>query len=122
MSSKIIIIATILLLIISFSVLFVIETKNHGFDYNKAWSVVYFENPSDNSLDFAIENHEGEGREYIYEVLVGEKKVAEEKIEIEAGQTQKIIPVLDLDKIGNVKISIEVSSKDLKYGIYKLIK
>ena len=56
---KIIIIATVILLIVSFSVLFVIEAKNHNYDYNKAWSVAYFENPRDNSLDFAIENHEG---------------------------------------------------------------
>ena len=71
MSSKIIIIATIILLIVSFSVLFVIEAKNHNYDYNKAWSVVYFENPQDNSLDFAIENHEGAEAEYGYQDFCG---------------------------------------------------
>ncbi len=69
MSSKIIIIATILLLIISFSVLFVIEAKNHDLDYKKSWSVVYFDNPGDNSIDFVIENHLGEKTEYNYEIL-----------------------------------------------------
>ena len=71
MSSKIIIIATVILLITSFSVLFVIEAKNHDYDYNKAWSVAYFENPRDNSLDFAIENHEGSKSEYGYKVFIG---------------------------------------------------
>ena len=36
MSSKIIIITTVILLIASFSVLFVIEAKNHNYDYKKS--------------------------------------------------------------------------------------
>ena len=119
MSSKIIIIATVILLVVSFSVLFFLETKNQGFDYKKSWSVVYFENPRDDSLDFTIENHEGEKIGYGYEILVDGKKVAENKIEIEKGAKQKIVPVLNLDKINSAKIAIEVSAKDLKYKIYK---
>ncbi|MDI6778152.1 MAG: hypothetical protein QMD77_03085 [Patescibacteria group bacterium] len=119
MSSKIIVITTIILLIISFSVLFVIEAKNHDFDYKKSWSVVYFENPRDNSLDFTIENHEGEKMEYDYEILIDDKKVAEDEVGIEKGAKQEIIPVLDLYKNSPANITIEVSAKDLKYRIYK---
>ena len=119
MSSKIIIIATIILLIVSFSVLFVVETKNHDYDYKKAWSVVYFENPRDNSLDFTIENHEGKKMVYDYEILIDGKKLSENKIEIEKGAKQRIVPVLDSGKNSGVNISIEVSADDLRYRIYK---
>lgn len=122
MSSKIIIIATIILLIVSLSILFVVETKNHDLDYKKSWSVVYFENPRDDSLDFAIENHEGEKIEYVYEVLADGKKITEGKAEIEAGKTQRVAPLLDFEKKDGAKISIEVSAKDLQYGIYKNLK
>lgn len=122
MSSKIIIIATIILLLVSFSALFIIEAKNHDFDYKKSWSVVYFENPRDNSLDFAIENHEGAKAEYDYKIFLDNDKVIDDKVEIEAGAKQKIAPVLDSEKDSGAKVSIEVSAKDLKYKIYKNIK
>ncbi|MFH0929975.1 MAG: hypothetical protein V1814_01850 [Candidatus Moraniibacteriota bacterium] len=119
MSSKIIIIATVVLLIVSFSVLFVIEAKNHDYDYKKAWSVVYFENPRNNSLDFAVENHEGEKSEYGYKIFVGDDKVIDEKVEIEAGAKQKILPVIPSEKLKGNKILIDVSYKDTDYKIYK---
>ncbi len=119
MSSKIIIIATVILLITSFSVLFVIEAKNHDYDYNKAWSVAYFENPRDNSLDFAIENHEGSKSEYGYKVFIGDNKVIDEKVEINAGATQKILPVIPSEKLKGNKILINVTYKDTEYKIYK---
>jgi len=118
MSSKIIIIAAITLLTVSFSILFVIETKNHNYDYGKTWSVVYFENPSDNSLDFTIENHLGEKAEYKYEVLAGDKKVIDKKVEIEAGAKQKISPVIE-SAVDDERITINVRFKDTGYKIYK---
>ena len=119
MSSKIIIIATSILLIASFSVLFVIEAKNHSYDYNKAWSVVYFENPRDASLDFAIENHEGAKAEYGYKVYINDDKVIDEKVEIEAGAKQKISPVIPSERLAGNKILIDVNYKDTNYKIYK---
>lgn len=119
MSSKIIIIATVILLIVSFSVLFVIEAKNHSYDYNKAWSVVYFENPRDNSLEFAIENYEGSKSEYSYRVFINDDKVIDEKVEIEAGAKQKISPVIPSEKLMGNKILIDVSYKNTEYKIYK---
>lgn len=119
MSSKIIIIAVAVLLIASFSVLFVIESKNHNYDFNKAWNVVYFENPRDNSLDFAIENHEGEKSEYGYKIFVGDNKVIDEKVEINAGAKQQISPVIPSEKLSGNKILIDVSYKDTDYKIYK---
>jgi|GEM_PF-1004898 len=119
MSSKIIIIATVVLLIVSFSVLFFIEAKNHSYDYNKAWSVAYFENPRDASLDFAIENHEGSKSEYGYKVFIGDDKVIDEKVEIDAGGKQKISPVIPSEKLAGNKILIDVDYKDTEYKIYK---
>jgi hypothetical protein len=121
MSSKIIIIALVILLLASISVLFVIEAKNHNYDYNKAWSVIYFENPRDNSLDFAIENHESVDVEYGYKVLANDDKLIEGSMNIKAGVTQKISPVLDSEKIANARVMIVVSYKDMEYKIYKSI-
>src|SRR4030042_2146251 len=112
MSGKIIIIATIILLIISFSVLFVIEAKNHDYDYKKSWSVVYFENPRDDSLDFVIENHQGEKAEYDYKILIGNDKVIDEKVEIEAGAKQKLSPIVGDDRLRDNEIAVVVDYKD----------
>src|SRR4030042_4927834 len=119
MSSKIIIIATLILLIASFSALFVTEAKNHDYDYKKSWSVVYFENPRDASLDFAIENHEGQKAEYGYKIFIGDDKVIDEKVEINAGDKQKISPVIASEKLKDGKIMIIVDYKDAEYKIYK---
>ena len=119
MTSKIIIITTITLLLISFSVLFIIEAKNHNYDYKKSWSVVYFENPRDDSLDFTIENHQGENAEYGYKIFLGDDKVIDEKIEIEAGAKQKISPVIEGEIMKDNKIMIVVNYKDAEYKIYK---
>lgn len=119
MSSKIIIIATVIFLIASFSVLFVIESKNHDYDYKKAWSVVYFENPRDDSLDFSVENHEGEKSEYGYKIFINDDKVIDEKVEIDAGAKQKISPVIPSERLSGNKILIDASYKNKEYKIYK---
>lgn len=119
MSSKIIIITTIVLLIASFSALFVIEAKNHDPDYKKSWSVVYFENPRDDSLDFAIENHEGADARYNYNVFVGNDELIDSEVEIKAGATQKISPVIPDEKSKGQKVLIDVNYKDMEYKIYK---
>jgi len=119
MSSKIIIIATVMLLIASFSALFVIEAKNHNYDYNKAWSVVCFENPRDNSLDFAIENHEGVKAVYSYKIYINDDKVIDESVEIATGAKQEISPVIPSEKLSGNKILIDVSYKGTEYKVYK---
>lgn len=121
MSSKIIIVATIILLLISFSALFAIEVKNHDYDYKKSWSVVYFENPRDDSFDFIIENHLGNKLKYDYRIFLGDDKVIDDKIEIEAGGKQKISPEISSEKLEDGRITIIVISKDIEYKIYKNI-
>ncbi len=121
MSSKIIIIATIVLLVVSFATLFAIEAKNHSLDYKKSWSVVYFENPRDESLDFVIENHEGTEIEYNYKIIVGDEKVIDNKMKIDAGAKQKISPALGKNLNGK-RVAIIVSRKDTEYKIYKDLK
>ena len=119
MSSKTIIIATLILLLVSFSVLFAIEAKNHNYDYKKSWSAVYFVSPRDASLDFTIENHQGEEVEYAYKIFAGDDKVIEKKVEIEAGRTQKISPVIEDENLKDSRIMIVVGYKDAEYKIYK---
>lgn len=121
MSSKIIIIATLFFLIVSFSILFVIEAKNHDPDYKKSWSVVYFENPRDNSLDFVIENHQGEKIKYDYKVLVNDKKEIAGEIEVEKGAKQEISPILSDEKLEQGKVMIIISRKEMDYKIFKNI-
>lgn len=122
MPSKIIIITIIALLLVGFSVLFAVEARNHDYDYKKDWVAVYFENPSDNSLDFSIENHEGEIITYNYKILANGNKIAESEIEIEKGAKQTIFPALEIsNQKGTKKITIVVSNKDAEYKIYKNI-
>ncbi|MDD3486805.1 MAG: hypothetical protein PHF35_00280 [Candidatus Moranbacteria bacterium] len=122
MSSKIIIISTTILLIVSFSTLFVIEAKNHDYDYKKIWSAAYFENPRDDSLDFAIENHEGIDAKYGYRIFSNDEKLAEGEIDVKAGARQKISPVLPGEKISGTRVMIEVKYNDENYKIYKDLK
>jgi len=123
MPSKIIIITILALLLIGFSILFIIEARNHNYDYKKDWVAVYFENPRDNSLDFAIENHEGEKITYDYKILVNDDKTAESEVEIEKGVKQKISPTLDINiSNGTKNIMIIVNNKDTEFKIYKNIR
>jgi hypothetical protein len=108
-----------MLLVIAFSVLFLIEARNHNYDYKKSWTVVYFNNPGDSSLGFTIENHQGEETEYGYEIFLNDKKIAENEIKIDAGAKQTLTPDLNA---GGGKVTIEVDAEDLKYMIYKDIK
>lgn len=119
MSSKIIIIATIVLLLASFATLFVVEVKNHNYDYKKSWSVVYFKNPQDDSLDFVVENHEGLDGNYGYKIFVNDNKVVDGDVDIPAGAKQEISPVLDGKKIKGARVTINVSYKNTDYNIYK---
>jgi hypothetical protein len=123
MNSKTIIIATILLMLIGFSFLFIVEAKNHNPDFNKSWSVAYFNNPRDNSLDFSIENHQGKTGTYEYEIFSGDNKDLTDSVEIRAGEKQKITPVLDADNLTSAsRITILVSLEDMVFKIYKNIK
>jgi hypothetical protein len=104
---------------VSFAALFVIEAKNNSYDYKKAWSVVYFENPRDNSLDFAIENHEGQDVSYNFNVFVDGDELIDSDVEIKAGATQKISPVIPDEKLKGQKVLVDVNYKDTEYKIYK---
>jgi hypothetical protein len=123
MSSKIIIITTLTLLLLGFSVLFIVEAKNHNYDYKKDWVAVYFNSPNNDSLDFSIENHEGLKMTYSYDIYVNDNKISESVIEIEKGAKQEISPsIAENDLSGIKKITVIVSSKDADYKIYKNIK
>lgn len=122
MNSKTIIIATIFLMLIGFSFLFVVEAKNHNPDYNKSWSVVYFLNPRDNSIDFAIENHQGETGIYQYEIYINDTKIFADSVEIGAGDKQKINPIVNADNLASAsRVTIAANYKGMIFKIYKNI-
>jgi hypothetical protein len=125
MTSKIIIISVIILLLASFSILFIVEKLNDNYDYKKSWTVVYFNNPNDNSLNFTIENHQGAKGEYAYDILAASQNITKGTAQIEAGGKKEINPDLNLEKImqqAPVRISVDINLGDLKYNIYKNIK
>lgn len=122
MNSKIIIVTTLILILASFSLLYVVEKMNDNYDYQKSWTVVYFANPADSSLNFAIENHQGIDEKYSYEIFAGDQSVAKDSVEIPAKGIKKISPEPDLSKIapqGAARIAVQVSLGDVKYMIYK---
>jgi hypothetical protein len=130
MQNKIIIIATIVFFIIGLVVLFVIESVNHNYDRNKSWSVVYFNNPSDNSLDFTIENHQGENKNYEYSYQVNGDSVNSGEIDVPArGKNTIVLPQEFEMKVRTMKktedvviITIDVKLNDSEYKIYKDIR
>ncbi len=138
MSSKIIIIATIALVLLGTSLLFIIESFNHDYDYRKNWSVVYFNDPNYESirgqddpwkLKFTIENHQGEKAEYSYKVFVNDEQVTDGKAEIKKGEKKIISPRVNFKDVLSafekndqpIKITIEVDTEDREYEIYKYI-
>jgi hypothetical protein len=127
MQNKIIIIATVILFITGLSVLFVVESANHNYDRNKSWSVVYFNNPSDNSLDFTIENHQGENKNYEYSYQVNGDGVNSGKTDVPAGKKIIITPPQEFEtkiresKVSKsaVRITVDVKLNSSEYKIYK---
>lgn len=113
-SNKSIIISLIILLGISFLYLACTETSQQS-SQPQNWWVVYFENPKDNSLDFVIENNSNE-KNFHWEILEENNKLAEGKIEIAKGE-KKSIPVNNFKKN---KITIKVLAGQETREIYKI--
>jgi len=117
-TSRTIVIATLIMFLLSSLFLFVWEKKNREPDYKKSWSSVYFVNPSDRSAKFAIENHEGKDYEYGIKILSGDKVLHQSDIFVKAGAKKVIDPGVDGQDI-DLTVKVSVNQKD--YEIAKKI-
>ena len=88
------------------------EVKNHDYQFNKQWTAVYLLNPQEESLDFAIENYEGEILNYQYlvqnkhgkeiinkEITINPKERKEIKVKEKLNQGKVIVKYKDQEKI-----------------------
>ena len=102
------------MLLASFVFLSVIESGQADLNNKNIW-FVYFADPKNSSLDFAIENH-SENSNFHWEIFVNKIKVQESDVTISKGET-KTIPVSAKDIQGK-KITIAVTG-DNKKEVYK---
>lgn len=116
MSQKNIIIATIVILVISFVSLAFIEQRAKDPNLNKDWWALYFQDPHGSSLDFTIENH-SDASDFTYEIIQDDSALVHESVMIPKGESKDI----SVDQVNTDKktiISVWTDSKDKK-EIYK---
>ncbi|MEI7621579.1 MAG: hypothetical protein WCJ51_03510 [Candidatus Moraniibacteriota bacterium] len=115
MNQKLIIFATIFMLLISSIFLSVVERNKADINKQNVW-MLYFENVQNNSLNFKIENH-SKSQQFHWQVSSG-KTVLEQGDETIALGTTKKITTSPAD-IANKKIIISVTSEGKAKEIYK---
>lgn len=107
-----------LLLIISFFLLSYIGEKQADPDNQNFW-VLYFSDPKSENFNFVIENH-SDKTDFHWEALADGNKINEGNENIAKGSTWK--PRFQVPESDNKKITIVVSSGDVKKEIYKNFK
>ena len=112
---KIIVIATGVLLLISFIFLSAIERKQANINNTNIW-MTYFENPKDNSLNFIIENHSNDNN-FHWQVLADKSIVSQGDQTVSIGEN-KTISINTADTF-NKKMTVSVTSGSTKKEIYK---
>lgn len=113
---RIIIASLAFFLLASFIFLACAERRQHNYDHQKNWWILYFENPKDSSLDFIIENHSDKNN-FHWEVLVDDVSIDEENINIPKGEKEIVVT----DEIKDKKVIIRVSDGKDKKEIYKTL-
>lgn len=94
------------------------ETQLANIENQNLW-MLYFENPKNNSLNFAIENH-SQSTNFHWKISLEKDEIKNGDIAINQGQT-KIIPV-NTPQIENKKITITITDSENKVKeIYKII-
>lgn len=101
--------------LLSSAYLFYVSEKNMDLDHEKNWWVLYFENPSSDSMTFIIENH-SDTDNFHWEVFADKKMIrtGNEKINKGSTWTSNV-------QVGNLagKVTVRVSSGSDKKEIYK---
>jgi len=109
---KTIIIFLITFLLVGFSWLAYTERKQQ--QINNQW-FLYFQNPTDNSLDFVIENYT-KNSEFVWKLKNNEKIIRTEKITV-----LKNAPInVSIENNPQGRLIIEVTHKNKKKFIYKI--
>ncbi|MFH0969218.1 MAG: hypothetical protein V1804_01795 [Patescibacteria group bacterium] len=115
---KKIIISLILFLVLSFGFLAYTETKQQS-PVSQNWWVVYFSNPKDESLDFAIENNSDQNN-FHWEISADKNKLKEGDINIAKGNKKETNLIkLGFENLDGKKIIIKVSTDNNSKEIYK---
>ena len=119
MQQKIIIAFIVLFFIISSAYLFSVSDRKQDLNLNKNWWAVYFENPTDNSLDFTIENYTSND-DFSWQILSKKNVIASGQEKIPSGETKKIEASIEAStKKGLITVHITTSqeSKDIYKNI-----
>jgi hypothetical protein len=118
MQKKIIIICIALFIASSFW-LFYQSGKQNNPNFGRDWWAVYFANPKDNSLNFAIENHSAKNS-FHWELLNGTNVIQKGDLNISKGETvNSNFQDLNSSDFKDKKISVKVSADDETKEIYK---
>jgi hypothetical protein len=115
MNNKNIIISILGMLFVSFMFLSVLELRQGDINSKNIW-MLYFADPKNSSLDFAIENH-SDITNFHWEISSDKTVVQENDAVIAKGET-KTIPV-SISDTANKKIVITVTADNGKKDIYK---
>lgn len=106
------------MLLTSFVFLSVVEKKETDLDRKNIW-MLYFQNPKDTLLDFAIKNHSNNPN-FHWEIFVNKIKVKEGDVEVPKGETKNIpVSAKDITDMEGKKITITVTQGESKKEIYK---
>lgn len=117
MNNRIIIAATLGMLLISFIFLSAFETKQADINKQNIW-FVYFTDPKNDSLDFSIENH-SQNEFFHWQIMADKKLVVENDASVLPGETKTITIPKDNIDLSKRKLSIIVIAGDNKKEIYK---
>ena len=118
MQRKIILLIVILLVVSSFW-LFGAEKKYFNPNFQSSWWSIYFGNPKESEISFAIENHSNQNN-FNWEILAGESKIESGEIEVLLGE-KKIINLENIN-LPKEKITVVVFDGIEKKEIYKILK
>ncbi len=113
--NKLVIPLIIIFLLASFVFLAATERKQESLENQNFW-VVYFENPQENGLNFAIDNR-NDSENFHWEATANGEKFQEGNLQIQKGE-KKTVP-LKSEKAG--KIEIKVKNGEENQLIYKII-
>ncbi len=107
MSNKKIIFATIIILFLSSIFLDYRETLQENPNYQKNWWSASFDDPSGESIAFAIDNHSSAGN-FHWEVSLDKKNLISGDVNVANGN-RKDIP-LNISELGGGKIAVTVTA------------
>jgi hypothetical protein len=118
MHKRIIPLAILGMLLVSFVFLSILEKKQSDINSKNIWTL-YFPDPKNNSLDFSIENHSPD-KTFHWQILLDKTVVTEGDSTVSLGDIKTIpVPTDNID-LSNRKITISVAdNNNNKKEIYK---